>query len=166
MPKLRLDINDADIEDVVVEKGIKRCATVVKGGRRFSFNALVIAGNRNGVVGYGYGKARDVPTAVEKATKEARRSLTRIYLKGDTIPHEIIGRFGASHVLLKPASPGTGVVAGGAVRAVMNLVGVRNVLTKSFGSNNPINLVKATFDGLEKLRDKASVERLRGVTLQ
>ncbi len=165
MRKQRLEIDDAEIEDMVVEKGINRTAKVVKGGRRFSFTALVVAGNRHGVVGYGYGKARDVPMAVEKATKEARQSLMRVRLVGDTISHEVLGRFGASRILLKPASPGTGVVAGGVVRGVMNMVGVRDVLTKSYGSNNPINLLKATFNGLSSLMNKETVQKLRGVSL-
>jgi small subunit ribosomal protein S5 len=144
---------------------IYRCAVVVKGGRRFSFGALVVMGNRNGEVGWGYGKAKEVPGAVEKATKAASRACKRVPLDGSTIPHEVMGRFGASIVKLVPASAGTGVIAGTSVRAVLELAGVRDVLTKSYGSTSPKNLVKATFDALSRLRSRETVERLRGVSL-
>lgn len=142
---------------------IRRCACVVKGGRRFSFAALVVVGDQNGRVGFGYGKAKEVPLAVEKATKVANRRLKTVHLSGTTIPHRIIGRYGASEVLLVPASPGTGVIAGATVGAVLESVGVKDILTKSRGSNNPLNLVKATFNALERLRTREAVSRLRGV---
>ncbi len=153
----------ADLDTTVLR--INRCATVVKGGRRFSFSALVVVGDRRGVVGYGFGKANEVPPAVEKAEIDARKHLYRIAMKGDTIPREIWGRFGASKVLLMPASPGTGVIAGAAVRGVVELAGIKNILTKSYGSTNPINLVKATVQGLLELRTLEEVEALRGVSL-
>ena len=142
---------------------IYRCATVVKGGRRFSFSALMVVGDRQGQVGVGYGKATEVPSAVDKARKIATRNLTRICLAGDTIPHRVIGSYGASQVVLIPASPGTGVIAGGSVRAVLELAGVHDVLTKSYGSTSPKNLVRATFEGLASLFDPKEVERQRGV---
>jgi small subunit ribosomal protein S5 len=144
---------------------IRRCACVVKGGRRFSFAALVVTGDSNGKAGYGYGKAVEVPLAVEKATKQANRSQRAIPLVGTTIPHEVIGRFRASRVILIPAKPGTGIKAGDTVRAVLESAGVSDILTKSLGSPNPLNLVKATFDALAQLRTREQVERLRGVTL-
>lgn len=154
------------LKDRVVK--IRRCAAVVKGGRRFSFNALVVVGDERGGVACGYGKANEVPPAVDKATKDATESLKRqkrISLKGDTIPHRVIGRFGASKVILVPAGPGTGVKAGPGVRDVLVLAGVKNILTKVHGSTNAINLVKATIQGLLQLRTKEEVERLRGVTV-
>ncbi|MCA9175995.1 MAG: 30S ribosomal protein S5 [Planctomycetales bacterium] len=145
---------------------IKRCAAVVKGGRRFSFAAMVVVGDAKGKVGWGYGKANEVPPSVEKATKQASREQISVPLEGDgTIPHSVQGRFGAAKVLLVPAGPGTGVIAGAAVRAVCEAAGIHNILTKSFGTNNPVTLVKATIDALSKLRTKETVERLRGVTL-
>ena len=144
---------------------IKRCATVVKGGRRFSFAAMVVVGDGKGKAGWGYGKANEVPPSVEKARKEAMRSLVAVPLDGATIPHEVTGRYGAAHVVLIPASPGTGVIAGAAVRAVCESAGIHDILTKSFGSNNAIALVKATFAALAQIRQKQDVERLRGVTL-
>lgn len=144
---------------------IRRCACVVKGGRRFSFAALVVVGDEKGRVGYGYGKGTEVPVSVEKATKQANRSLQDFSLEGTTIPHRVEGRFGASKVLLMPAAPGTGIIAGETVRAVVELVGVKDILTKSRGSTNPVNLVKATFDALSKLRTREDVARLRGVEI-
>jgi small subunit ribosomal protein S5 len=137
----------------------------VKGGRRFSFAAMVVVGDQNGRVGWGYGKAKEVPLAVEKATKAANRKLVSIPLRDTTIPHQIVGRFGASKVLLLPASPGTGIIAGATVRAVVEAAGIRDILTKSRGSSNPVNLVKATFSALTRLRTREDVERLRGVEI-
>ena len=152
-----------EVEHVVK---IKRCSAVVKGGRRFSFAAMVVVGNGKGKVGWGYGKANEVPPSVEKANKQAAREQIEVPLEGDgTIPHPVQGRFGAAKVLLIPAGPGTGVIAGAAVRAVCEAAGIHNILTKSFGTNNPVTLIKATINGLSKLRTKETVERLRGVTL-
>jgi small subunit ribosomal protein S5 len=144
---------------------IKRCAAVVKGGRRFSFAAMVVVGDAKGKVGWGYGKANEVPPSVEKARKEAMRSMITVPMEGSTIPHVVKGRFGGSEVILVPASAGTGVIAGSAVRAVCESAGIHDILTKSFGSNNPVPLVKATMAALAQLRPKSEIERLRGVTL-
>jgi len=161
-----IDMRQISLEDKVVEKGINRTAKVMKGGRRFHFSAIVVSGNRDGIAGYGFGKANDVPGAVEKATRTAHRSLMRFKVADGTIPHEVHGRFGASKIILIPAVPGTGIIAGACVRAVVEVAGVRNLLSKSFGRNNPVNLVKATFDALSKLRTKEEVARLRGVSLE
>ena len=152
-----------DLQERVIE--INRVAKVVKGGRRFSFTALVAVGDEESVVGIGYGKAREVPLAIQKAVENARKNLVRIPKYGDTITHKIIGRYGAGHVVLRPASPGTGVIAGGGVRAVLELGGVRDILTKSVGTQNPINLVKATMDGIIRLRRPEEVAELRGLTI-
>lgn len=154
-------------EGQLIEKviKIKRCAAVVKGGRRFSFAAMVVVGDGNGRVGWGYGKANEVPPSVEKAVKEARQSLVEIALAENTIPHQVVGRFRAARVVLVPAGPGTGVIAGSAVRSVCEAAGIHDILTKSFGSNNPVTLVKATMSALCSLRTKNEIERLRGVNL-
>ena len=144
---------------------IKRCAAVVKGGRRFSFAAMVVCGDGNGKVGWGYGKANEVQPSVEKATKQAMRSMQKVPLVDGAIPHRVDGQFGAAKVVLLPAGPGTGIIAGAAVRAVCEAAGVHNILTKSFGSNNPVTLVKATIDALTHLRTKEDIENLRGVEL-
>jgi small subunit ribosomal protein S5 len=153
-----------DLQERVIE--INRVAKVVKGGRRFSFTALVAVGDEESVVGIGYGKAREVPLAIQKGVENARKNLMRIPKYGNTITHRIIGRYGAGHVVLRPASPGTGVIAGGGVRAVLELGGVRDVLTKSIGTQNPINLVKATMDGLMRMRRPEEVAELRGLSVK
>ena len=145
--------------------GIYRTATVVKGGRRFSFSAMVVMGDRHGSIGLGYGKGRGVPAAIEKAEKNARKSLCQVTLKSGTLPHPVIGKFGASIVKLIPASPGTGVIAGGTARAVLEMVGVRDCLTKAYGSTNQKNLCKATIEGLRQLRSKEQIADLRGVEI-
>jgi small subunit ribosomal protein S5 len=166
MAKDRGEIRVENLVDRVVK--IRRCAAVVKGGRRFSFNALVVVGDRNGRVSWGYGKANEVPPAVEKAAKDAQERLKRqkqVSMAGETIPHRVIGQFGASKVILVPAGPGTGVKAGPGVRDVLECCGIHNILTKTHGSTNPINLVKATLHGLMQLRTRDEVARLRGVPL-
>jgi small subunit ribosomal protein S5 len=152
------------LEDTVVK--VYRCAKVVKGGRRFSFGALVVVGDRAGTVGIGYAKANEVPQAVEKGVKEAKKDLRKIPLLGRTLPHQVMGKFGATRVTLVPASPGTGVIAGLSARAVLEYAGVQDVLTKVYGSTSAKNVLKATMDGLMKLRTKEVIERLRGVEVQ
>lgn len=144
---------------------VRRCATVVKGGRRFSFAGLVVVGNGKGKVGCGYGKANEVPPAVEKAIKDGMKNLVEVPVVSGTIPHRVEGWSGTSKVILLPASPGTGIIAGAAVRAVCESAGIQDVLTKAHGSVNPVNLVKATIEGLRQLRTLEDVERLRGVSL-
>ncbi len=158
-----VDPDGLTLEDRVVK--INRCATVVKGGRRFSFSALVVVGDGHGVVGYGFGKAKEVPLAVEKAVKDGKKRLLRMPLVGTTLPHQVQGHFGATRVYLSPAAPGTGVTAGPSVRAVLEAAGVKDILTKTYGSTNPVNVVRATMDGLLRLRTREQVGALRGVTI-
>lgn len=153
-----------ELEDTVVK--IYRCSKVVKGGRRFSFAGLVVIGDRNGTVGIGYGKANEVPLAVEKAIKDAKKSLRKIPLVGRTIPHQINGKYRATKITLVPASPGTGVIAGSSARAVLEYAGVQDVLTKVYGSTSAKNVVKATMNGLVRLRSKEIAEALRGVEVE
>jgi len=152
------------LEDTVVK--VVRNAKVVKGGRRFSFSALVVVGDRNGTVGVGYGKANEVPAAVEKAIKDAKKNLQRIPVVGGTIPHEVIGKSRATQIIMIPASPGTGVIAGSSARAVLEYAGIRNVLTKINGSRSAKNVVKAVMNGLLRLRDQETIESIRGVAVE
>ncbi|MCE5186684.1 MAG: 30S ribosomal protein S5 [Planctomycetaceae bacterium] len=162
---MRTDIQtEQPLEDTVVK--VFRNAKVVKGGRRFSFSALVVVGDRNGTVGYGYAKANEVPPAVEKAVKDAKKNLQHVPIVEDTLPHPVIGKCRATQITMLPASPGTGVIAGASARAVLEYAGVRNVLTKIYGSRSAKNVVKAVMDGLLKLRDKETVETLRGVEIE
>jgi small subunit ribosomal protein S5 len=157
------EYEEKPLEDTVVK--IYRCAKVVKGGRRFSFAALVVVGDRAGSVGIGYGKANEVPSAVEKGVKDAKKSMHKVPLVGTTIPHQVVGKYRATRVILAPASPGTGVIAGSSARAVLEYAGIRDALTKVYGSTSAKNVVKATVNGLLKLRNREMIQALRGVAL-
>src|SRR6478736_4726269 len=160
----RIDASQLDLKDTVVN--ISRVTKVVKGGKNLSFSALVVVGDGHGVVGFGVGKAKEVPSAIKKGIEAAKKNLIRVPLQGTTIPHRILGTFGAGSVLLKPAPDGTGIIAGGAVRAVVEAAGITNILTKSLGSANPHNVVRATVVGLDGLKDPSAVARMRGKDLQ
>ncbi len=164
MLRTNIDPNKLDLEERVVT--INRVAKVVKGGRRFRFAALVVVGDKNGHVGFGTGKAQEVPDAIKKAIDDAKKNLIKVPIVGTSIPHDVIGQFGAGNILMKPAAEGTGVIAGGPVRAVLELAGVGDILSKSLGSNTPINMVRATINGLSELKRAEEVAKLRGKSVE
>ena len=159
-----IEVSANNLKDQVVS--IQRVTKVVKGGKNLSFSALVVVGDQHGHAGFGMGKAREVPMAIRKAIEQAKKNIIRLNLKGGSIPHQVVGHYGAGHVLLKPASEGTGIIAGGPVRAVMEVAGIHNVLTKSIGTSNPHNVIKATFDALLQLKDAAHVAEMRSKPLE
>jgi small subunit ribosomal protein S5 len=159
-----LEVNPTDLKDDVI--AINRVTKVVKGGKNLSFSALVVVGDSHGHAGFGMGKAREVPMAIKKAIEQAKKNLIKLNLKGSSIPHQVLGRYGSAQVLLKPAPDGTGVIAGGPVRKVMQVAGIHNVLTKSIGTSNPHNVIKATFDALLRLKDIAKVAEIRSKTVE